>query len=80
MMTQDAYPVNNAMLERLVRPLLQGEASVSYARQIPHEGADIFEAFPRVFNYPPVSHSRDIGDLKKYGVFTFFAQILALRI
>jgi rhamnosyltransferase len=72
MMTQDAYPVNNTMLEHLVRPLLQGEASASYARQIPHEGADIFEAFPRFFNYPPISHSRDIGDLKKYGVFTFF--------
>jgi rhamnosyltransferase len=72
MMTQDAYPLNNTMLEHLVRPLLQGEASVSYARQIPHEGADIFEGFPRFFNYPSVSHSRDIGDLKKYGVFTFF--------
>lgn len=72
MMTQDAYPIDGGMLEHLVRPLLTGEASVSYARQIPRDEADIFEAFPRLFNYPPVSHIRDIGDVEKYGVYTFF--------
>lgn len=72
MMTQDAYPVCPDMLERLVTPLLCGDASVSYARQIPHEGADIFEAFPRYFNYPDESNIRGINDLSTYGVYTFF--------
>ena len=72
MMTQDAYPVGEEMLEHLVLPLLSGEASVSYGRQIPHAGADIFEAFPRAFNYPAVSHIRSIADVENYGVFTFF--------
>lgn len=72
MMTQDAYPVNKNMLEHLVKPLIYGEASVSYARQIPQAGADIFESFPRTFNYPQKSHIRDISNLKEYGVYTFF--------
>ena len=72
MMTQDAYPIREDMLEHLVRPLLAGEASVSYGRQIPRDGSDIFEAFPRTFNYPAVSHIRGIADVNTYGVYTFF--------
>lgn len=72
MMTQDAYPTSEKMLERLVAPLLKKEASISYARQLPHDGADIFESFPRDFNYPPNSHVRSIDDMAKYGVYTFF--------
>jgi len=72
MMTQDAYPNDKNMIEHLIKPLIHGEASISYARQIPQEGADIFESFPRNFNYPPKSHIRDISNVKEYGVFTFF--------
>jgi GT2 family glycosyltransferase len=72
MTTPDAYPVDEHVLEKLTRPLFEGKAAVSYARQIPHDGAGIFEAFPRYFNYPEKSHVRGIEDLKKYGVYTFF--------
>ncbi|KHD08601.1 glycosyltransferase [Candidatus Thiomargarita nelsonii] len=72
MMTQDAYPQSSDFLQYLVAPLLEGTAAVSYARQIPHEGADFFEAFPRQFNYPEKSHIRGIEDLETYGSYTFF--------
>lgn len=72
MMTPDAYLVDEHVLEKLVRPILDGKASAAYARQIPHQGADFFESFPRSFNYPPESHVRGIEDLKKYGVYTYF--------
>jgi rhamnosyltransferase len=50
MMTPDAHPTDEGMLTRLIAPLIEGSASAAYARQIPHDGADIFEAFPRYFN------------------------------
>jgi rhamnosyltransferase len=79
MMTPDAYATNNLFVERLVAPLLNGSASVSYARQLPRRGADIFEAFPREFNYPTESHSRGIEDLPRYGVYTYFCSDSAPR-
>lgn len=72
MMTPDAYLEDETMLEKLVRPVCEGKAALSYARQIPHEGADFFEAFPRCFNYPEAGHIRSMEDLEKYGVYTFF--------
>lgn len=71
-MTQDAVPVDEYLIERLVEPIINGTASFSYARQIPRRGADIFESFPRQFNYPAESQIRSIADAEKYGVYTFF--------
>jgi rhamnosyltransferase len=72
MMTPDARPQNPDLLANLIRPILQGAASVAYARQIPHEGAKFFEAFPRSFNYPESSETRSIEDMKRIGPGTFF--------
>jgi len=72
MMTPDAYPEDNRVLEKLVIPLLKREASVSYARQIPHHGAGCLEAFSRAFNYPLHVEQRTLADLGKLGVYTFF--------
>lgn len=72
MMTQDAYATSPDMLEKLVQPLLNQEASVTYARQLPHQGASIFAAFSRTFNYPEKSHIRSLQDISMYGVYTFF--------
>jgi rhamnosyltransferase len=72
LMTPDAYAVSKDFLEPLLAPLFRGEASISYARQIPHAGASFFEAFPRQFNYPDQSHIRGLADLETYGVYTFF--------
>ena len=72
MMTPDAYPSDEGMLTRLISPVVEGLASAAYARQIPHDGADIFEAFPRYFNYPADGHIRSINDLHRLGVYTFF--------
>jgi rhamnosyltransferase len=72
MMTPDAYPVDDHLLEKLTEPVRTGRAAAAYARQIAHHGADIFEAFPRRFNYPEVSQTRSLADLDRLGVFTFF--------
>lgn len=72
MMTPDAYALDHTLLEQLVEPLLTKNASISYARQIPHDGADFFETFPRHFNYPEQSELRSVKEIDRYGVYTFF--------
>jgi rhamnosyltransferase len=72
MMTDDAYGESPDFLEHLVRPISEGLAAVSYARQLPHAGADLFEAFPRSFNYPAESQLRSLRDADRYGSFTLF--------
>ncbi|NOR69329.1 MAG: glycosyltransferase [Methylomarinum sp.] len=72
-LTQDAIPVTVDLIERLVKPLIENDdVVISYGRQIPHDGADVFEAFPREFNYQEYSHTRSIEDIDQYGVYTFF--------
>lgn len=72
MITPDAYAEDEGMLERLVAPIAQGQASVAYARHIPHEGAGFFESFPRLFNYPVNSHIRSLSDRDKFGCYLIF--------
>jgi rhamnosyltransferase len=72
MMTPDARPRDSDLLAKLVRPILQGAASVAYARQVPHEGAGYFEAFPRGFNYPEKNESWSSEDVKDMGPRAFF--------
>jgi rhamnosyltransferase len=72
-LTQDAVPVSPDLIEKLLAPLLVDECvAVSYGRQIPHDGADILEAYPREFNYAEESQIRSMSDVDKYGVYTFF--------
>lgn len=72
MVTPDAYAFDVNTLTHLVTPLIEKKASIAYARQIPHDRASFFEAFPRHYNYPETSHYRSLDDLDTYGVYTFF--------
>lgn len=72
MLTPDAYATSSDTFAKLIKPLIEGTASVTYARQLPHDGADFFEAFPRHFNYPEKSYLRNIRDADTHGPNTFF--------
>ncbi len=72
MMTPDAYAQNLELIERLTAPIREEKVSIAYARQLPHRGAGVFEAFSRDFNYPNSSNTRSIKDFFQYGVYTFF--------
>lgn len=73
MMTDDAIPEDEMMLERLIMPLQKKEAAVSYARQLPNEDCGIIERYTRSFNYPEESRMKSKEDLKELGIKTFFA-------
>lgn len=72
MMTQDAYPTSIDMLEHLIKPLIEQQASIAYGRQLPHCNASFFASFARHFNYPSASHVRSLKDMATYGTYTFF--------
>jgi rhamnosyltransferase len=72
MMTQDAYLTSPDMLEKLIQPLVENQAAVSYGRQLPHQNAGFFGSFARAFNYPENGHIRSLKDVDHYGVYTFF--------
>lgn len=72
MLTQDAYAVDNDMIEHLTRPIIEKKASVAYARQIPHDLAGFFETFHRHFNYPDQCHIRGKENSAHYGAYTVF--------
>lgn len=72
MMTQDAVPENDRLIEALLIPLNQ-EIALSYGRQLPNRDADPIERFTRLYNYPAEDRIKGIGDLPALGIKTFFA-------
>ncbi len=71
MMTQDAVPADEFLLERLVEPL-QGDVAVSYARQLADAKSSVLEQFSRRFNYPEQSCIKSKADLNRLGIKTYF--------
>ena len=73
MMTDDAIPADSFLLERLLTPLWEKKAQVSYARQLPTEDCGVIERYTREFNYPGQSCIKSVRDLETLGIKTFFA-------
>lgn len=72
MMTQDAVPADEFLLERLIAPLSEKDVAVSYARQLPREEAGAAERFTREFNYPAESRMKSAEDIREMGIKAFF--------
>lgn len=73
-LTQDAVPVSDDYLERLVAPMLDdSDIALVSGRQLPKADARRFEQLVRDFNYPDTPSVRSKGDLEKFGIKTFFA-------
>ena len=72
MMTQDAMPVDNHLLEHLLRPLEEQKCAVSYARQLAGDQSSRVEQITRAFNYPEEARIQTAGQLAEKGVKTFF--------
>lgn len=72
MMTDDAVPADDYLVEKLLEPLRSGKAAVAYARQMATEDSGMVEKFTRDFNYPEKSQIKTKDDLKTMGIKTFF--------
>ena len=73
MMTDDAQPVDEHLIERLLAPFEQEQIGMSYARQLPARNCGIIEGFTRSFNYPDTSVVKSAKELPEKGIKTFFA-------
>lgn len=73
MMTQDAMPADNRLVERLLTALQQDETiAVAYARQLPAKDCSMVERYTRKFNYPKESMVKSKEDLPRLGIKTYF--------
>lgn len=71
MMTQDAMPADEYLLEQLTG-VLKDDVAVAYARQLPREDCRAMEKYVRSFNYPEQSRIKSIEDIPKLGIKTYF--------
>jgi rhamnosyltransferase len=71
-MTQDALPINEKLLSNLTAPLQMSYIAATFGRHIPRSDASPLEVTARQFNYPDKASIKGIGDIKKFGIRTFF--------
>ena len=71
-MTDDAVPMDIYLIENLIKPLVEGKAASSFARQCVSDKCSDVERFTRKFNYPEESFYKSKKDIKKLGIKTYF--------
>ena len=71
MMTQDAMPADEYLIENLTAPL-QDKVAAAYARQLPNDSCNLTERYARSFIYPEQSYTNSLEDLPKLGIKTYF--------
>ncbi len=71
MMTQDAVPADDKLLEKLTAHL-SDKIAAAYARQLPREDCNLPERISRSFNYPEKSVVKSLEDLERLGIKTYF--------
>ncbi|RGH41830.1 MULTISPECIES: glycosyltransferase [Clostridia] len=71
-MTQDAMPVNEYLIEELVKAFDNEKIAAAYARQLPNSKCNVIERYTRAFNYPEQSRIKSMEDLETLGIKTYF--------
>lgn len=72
LMTDDAVPDDEYLIEELIKPFEDEKVGAVYARQLPGDKASPSERFSRAFNYPAESLDKSLDDIKSLGIKTFF--------
>lgn len=73
MMTQDAVPADEFLVEELVKGLVSSDdIGVAYGRQMARESSSLAEKFSRSFNYPEASLVKSVEDIDSLGIKAFF--------
>lgn len=72
MMTQDAVPADEYVVEKLLEAIHGEKTAVAYARQVAEEERGPVEQFTRNYNYPEQSVVKTRDDLDTLGIKTFF--------
>ncbi|MDO4976562.1 MAG: glycosyltransferase family 2 protein [Eubacteriales bacterium] len=73
LLTQDAIPADEHLIENLIRPFEEDEkVCAAYGRQMADWKDNPVEAYTRIFNYPKESRIKSKEDLDTLGIKTFF--------
>ncbi len=72
MMTQDAMPQDEYLLEKLLKALEGDKIAAAYARQIPNDTCNPIETYIREFNYPAEASVKSARDIETRGIKAFF--------
>lgn len=72
MMTQDAMPRDEYLLENLLKVLEGEKVAAAYGRQLPGQDANPIESYLREFNYPEKSEIKSAKDIETKGIKAFF--------
>ncbi len=75
LMTQDAMPKDEMLLEKLTQHLTNeadNKIAAAYGRQLAKENSGVLERFSRMFNYPEQSRIKTQKDLPALGIKTYF--------
>ncbi len=72
MMTQDAMPRDEFLLENLLKALEGEKIAAAYARQLPTEDCNPIEKYLRKFNYPEKSEVKSVDDVETRGIKAYF--------
>lgn len=72
MMTQDAVPVDNKLIENLLSCMDEELVGIAYARQLAGKNSGRVERMTRLYNYPPESRVKGEDDREQLGIKTYF--------
>lgn len=72
LMTQDAMPKNEFLIETLLKNFENEKVAVAYGRQLPKEDCREAEKYTRSFNYPATSRLKSKEDIDTIGIKAFF--------
>ena len=70
--TQDAVPVDEFVIENLVKAFRNTKVGAAYGRQLPNPECALIERYTRAFNYSDKSRLKGKADLDELGIKTFF--------
>lgn len=71
-LTQDALPMDNSAIEKIIEVFEDESIGAAFGRQIPYEDTNLFGKHLRYFNYPEHSYIRCLNDKASYGIKTAF--------
>lgn len=72
MMTQDAVPVDDKLIEQLLAGMEDELVGIAYARQLARKESGRVERMTRLYNYPPESRIKSEEDRGELGIKTYF--------
>lgn len=71
-MTQDAMPLNDHVLEKLMLPFENEKVAAVYARQVADSSCGVIEQYTRQFNYPSEGMVKSYEDIARLGIKAYF--------